>query len=338
MSDRKGAIHGFEDLKQVITSPVIQGFYLVPVLALLHDVGLASELTERHDVCLSTFCAEHYITADDLVPLIEYLSDKSILDFCDGRISLSAKGRELLEIIPFAMLHFAYHDVLTERIAKVLGNRYHRGSGRDVRRAAEASGLMNAATTFLRVIERLGSVSPNCVVDFGCGDGTFLALCGKRWRGVHLLGMDSVESNIGAAKARISEAKLSVESLSNIEKVGELLSEHKPELAFAFFVFHELAACPNLVERFLLQTFKSSPTTKVVVTECYAPTTLMCREHGGQQFAEFKLFHSLTEQKLLSREQWISLFKNVGSEPIDSVVHFGPERDPIVESLVLGRA
>jgi SAM-dependent methyltransferase len=319
----------------MVTAPLVQGFYLVPLMAVLHDTGLADALASG-PVHLSAFCERRGVSQDDLGPFITYLADKGALEIDDDVIRMSAKGHELLGLLPYGLLHFAYQGTLSQRVSGFV--RRPGTAGRDVRRAAEASGLINSASTFATVIERYSNPSVRAILDLGCGNGTFLALYGARCPNVRLAGVDSDERALGEARARLASADLQSASVADVERIAEVVGREAPDLIFASFVLHEVAAEPDRLESLLRRIFAVCPSTRMVVTECYAPSTENCRRYVEQQFAEFKLFHALTGQKLLSRQAWCALVDAAGAEVADTIPHFGEGDGCVVETLIIRRA
>jgi trans-aconitate methyltransferase len=316
------------------TSPVVQGFYLVPVLSTLFKIGLVAELRNNENVLLSEFCRRHGLESADLVPVVQYLSDKGAVEFDGSRISLPVQGSELLDCVPFSMLHYAYYGALFEHMARIDGR--NGGPARDVHLAAQASGLINRDSTFVRVLDRLGKSDVQVVADLGCGDGTFLERCARQWPHAKLMGVDSNGANVRALKEALPNSEALLQSLADSHAVAQFLATGRPQLIFAFFVLHELAQTPAVLSRFIEAIFIELPFTRLVITEVHYPSTTQCRKHANQQFSEFKFFHALTGQALLPRTAWLRLIAALKLEVVDRIVHFGGEDEPIVESLVVG--
>jgi SAM-dependent methyltransferase len=302
-------------------------------MAVLFDTGLSAELVEGQTVVLSAFCQRRGVSFDALLPLVEYLVDKGALDYDGNGVRLLPIGKDLLDVMPFGMLHLAYQPVFLRHISALV--RESPKYERDVRRAAEASGLINAASTFKTVINSCGTPKGSAVLDLGCGDGTFLQMYREMWPGVRLAGLDSDPQSVEKAKQRLLSVDVIVKSIADVATVRELSSRLEPTWVFAFFVLHEVGSNTSLISELLSAVFTEAPEVRVAVTECYRPTTDQCRRHNRQQFAEFKLFHSLSQQALLTRDEWRHIVGVSGGRVVDNLVHFGDESDPLVETLII---
>jgi cyclopropane fatty-acyl-phospholipid synthase-like methyltransferase len=154
------------------------------------------------------------------------------------------------------------------------------------------------------------------VLDLGCGDATFLISLCKRSGSVTGYGVDISPEAIAEAHRKVEEAHLQgrvylfTEDIFKLERTAASLQGI--DAATAFFVFHEfLFNGSDRVVGFLRNFRELFPGVPLILFEAIRPTAEEMRKRPGPAIQYF-LFHDLSKQEPVSREDWKALFSQAG--------------------------
>lgn len=317
---------------------VIQGFYLVPILAAFGDAGFL----------------DRWLAGDAVMPegavaaaCARYLCAKGLLELGSNGFAATEAGRVVFQTYPTAMLHFAYESFIAA-LPMLLENAEvstrSRELRRDMRLCAKASGLIEAKTgTLARVAASVDLERYGVVADLGCGDASFLIEICRAQDSVRCVGIDRSEEALDAARVRVKEAgvydrvELVHLDLIKTEAVLAALVKHDVRLVCASFVLHELAGVDDEPLRMLLRGARERiPRAMFAITELYRLSSEELSTYGDRHFTEFTLLHDLSGQRLLSRQDWQGLAFDAGYHTVDRITHYErPPAGPIAETLFL---
>lgn len=328
-------------------SALVEGFYLVPILAILGELGIADALLEGRPFSVADFASGHGLNAEILGSCADYLSLKGILQADGDRWRPTEKGRDALARWHVAMLHFAYAPLTGSLLGLVRGEKQYGPEG-DVYRSmyldARASGVGGLRSgRFERVIAWLGQNGCRGLADLGCGDATFLTLACQRLENLRAVGIDRSEAALASARENLDRDGLRDRCLlrhGDLEDPGAFMkwdAMHEVDFVSAWFVLHELTYESVQPVRHFLDQFKAHVgAARLGVTEVYRLDPQDRVRYSSGAVAETTLFHDLSRQRLLSREQWIELYHECGFRVVDAISHIAvPGAPPALETLVL---
>lgn len=328
-----------------ITS-LLHGFYAVPGLTLLADIGIVEQLTAGKPVQLDSYCKENDLDFEfvktwcDYFTLYEYLKEEG------GSYSTTQQGLMVMMRWPQVMLNYAYHPLLAELGALARKQKTY-GYGKDVYRSmyfdAKGAGGLGARMSFPDISDYLSQKKHSCILDLGCGDGTFLATACKQNPGLKAVGIDQSQIAVDEARANFERHGLGGRGTflqGDIMAPKEVFSDpacRDVEVATIMQILQEIT--DNGVEPVLhfLNEFKTHlPGTALAVTEFYRLDIDDMKAYLTLGVAESAIHHDLSDQNLLRREHWLSLYEQAGFRLVDSIVHVqAPSRPPVIETLVI---
>lgn len=160
------------------------------------------------------------------------------------------------------------------------------------------------------------------ILDLGCGSAEFLLeICDSVERTAY--GIDISIDAIAFAKEIIHKKGLSDKvqvAVGDIFKVNQLKqAASNVDAITSMFVIHEFLSQGRDVVVNLLKTIKQTyPNKYFIICELtrFAPEVL---RKAPTSIAEHHLFHALSEQNLLTVEEWHSVFKEAGYKIVEEV-------------------
>jgi ubiquinone/menaquinone biosynthesis C-methylase UbiE len=312
---RKVKRHVWEEL-------VSPHFLLRCVQTLLHTGFLDA-------LCEAPQSAEEYAANNNLNPkllraLCEALYARRVLTRHGERFGLDEIGRLIVETnLGRGWIELAYgYEPVLNNLEPLLRKQvsYGREVVRDGAFVGVGSGLASVDFYFPLVAQLIVAGKRRKVLDIGCGDGKFLRYLCSAVPGVEGIGIDLSPAAVEAGRRMIA-----LENLKNVRIfVGDAMEIKKlkqetagVDCAATFFVLHEL--CDNngnqrTIE--FLQSFRETlPGVPFHVVETIRPTAQEMRKRPGPA-VEYFLFHDLSEQHPVSREEWRKLYQSSGFQSI----------------------
>ena len=236
--------------------------------------------------------------------------------------SLDSKGELLVESARgWFDLIYGYEEVL-HLLEPLLRKEIEYGEDvtRRLKFVAQGSGEIESWLYFPMAIDIINKNGFRRVLDLGCGDATFLISLCKSSGTVTGYGVDISPEAIADAHHKMEEAHLQgrvhlfTEDIFKLERIAEPLQ--RIDAATAFFVLHEfLFTGSDRVVGFLRDFRKFFPGVPLILFEAIRPTPEEMRKRPGAAVQYF-LFHDLSEQKPVSREDWKELFSQAGFSSI----------------------
>ncbi len=278
----------------------------------------------------------------------------------DGKYSLDRLGRDLVEEPRGAFdLACGYESVLAELTAMVKGEkRFGRDVRRREAFVARGSGELGVQLPFPVMADIIRRNRFKSVLDLGSGDLELLFTLCEAVPGLKGIGIDISPDAIAVARERLAASKfrdrVTVEQ-GDIFDLDALLARHPDvDVMTACDVFHEHLLVgkskletrnsktagsppPNAeadneppsnfefrissfrVETFLSETKGRAPNAAVLVAEfCRQPHERLRRRPTA--FVEHHLWHNLTDQVILSADEWREVFRKSGRRVVEEHV------------------
>jgi len=298
--------------------PVVRGYVTMQVFWALLNSGVLDELSKRGSCGVDELAGKFKLEREILRELLDYLDCAGVLKQVEGeRYALDKLGKVLMaEPRGVIDLTYGYEPVLNNLGDLLTGARKY---GRDVRRKekfiAMGSGELGRQLPFpvmCDIIERCGL---RRVLDLGCGDLEFLfSVC--EHTDAECFGIDISADAIQHAEARLAvsaykgRVKVAQADMFEVERIAGLWPD--ADCLTACDSFHEhLSEGTAKIESLLVQLGKAFPRASVLVAEfCRQSHERLKKRPTG--FLEHHLFHALTQQRILSAEEWHEVFRKSG--------------------------
>ena len=198
------------------------------------------------------------------------------------------------------------------RKQKRYGVDIHRRSGP----VASGSGEVGKFLAFPVVAELLRVRGFDRILDLGSGDGTFLIDQCKRRADVTGYGVDLAPAAVELGQQKVRQQGLEGRLTLLVGDVTDLTSVapqiHGLHAATSIYVMHELYEGGRELVLTTFRNFKSAfPNVPLIICEVIRHSPEELREKPGG-ILEIQLFHDLSHQSLLTRDEWKDLFRDAG--------------------------
>lgn len=299
----------------------ISGYYTTRIMQTLFNVGFFDELQTAHTIQVDSFAQRKGLDEAILQSCCDSIYALGILDKNEAGYTLASKGRSLVEVgRGWFDLVYGYESVFHNLEAMLHQEKTY---GQDLYRrpdfVARGSGEIEQWVYFPIVIEQLNQMGCQQVLDLGCGDGTFLRnLC--KTSQIQGYGVDVAPEAIATGNEELAKAELEdrIELfVLDINKIDVAPAELKDiDAATVFFVLHELLHIGRETVIQFLRSYRTIfPQKPLIVLEVGRVSPDELRSRPGMM-VQYTLFHDLTHQKLVSRDEWRELFSAAGFENI----------------------
>ncbi|HZT32049.1 MAG TPA: class I SAM-dependent methyltransferase [Bryobacteraceae bacterium] len=302
---------------------MIRGHLETSTMHALLNVGLIDEMQKQPRVDIGEFAARANLEIKVLQPLCEAFYSLGLFERDGAAYSLSEKGRNVAEVLRgWLDVCYGYSEVF-HSLEPLL--RKQMVYGRDLYRrpdyVARGSGEMEQQLFFPMVNDILSARGFRCVLDLGCGDGTFLRhLCAQN-PDIRCFGIDLAPAAVEEGNRALREAglqnRISLRAL-DISKIDQVSSDlQEIEAATVFFVLHELLYFGEDVLLDFLKSFRRLfPGRPLIAFEAVRPPAEELRRNPGIAIYYF-LYHDLTQQKPVDAATWTQLFRAAGFASIE---------------------
>ncbi|WIX92953.1 hypothetical protein [Amycolatopsis sp. DG1A-15b] len=313
----------------------IRHFFLAQALHHALDLGIFEALDEHSGVDATALAAKLGLDADRLPGLLLFLQNEGFVVDEDGWRS-TALGAGLPVFAPwYEMLVGGYASTMQQ-----LGEVLRPGASwatRDTTRVGAGScgiGRYDAVP----VVQALLSASPDTssVIDLGCGDGRFLMDVLLSRPGLRGVGIEPNPASVRLGESARAELGLDdrlemVIGAADAAAGIDLPGNGHGTCFMTAFVLQEMLEQEGeeAVEELLRSTFRNHPEARWLVVEMdYQPEApVMAHGLALSFYNPYFLIHSITEQRLQSRQWWAELFQRVGLTCLSEA-----ETDPRVDT------
>ncbi|HEX5719161.1 MAG TPA: class I SAM-dependent methyltransferase, partial [Thermoanaerobaculia bacterium] len=224
-----------------------------------------------------------------------------------------------------------------EPVLRSLPHLLQHGVGGEIRNmaaVAQGSGEISpfdAAPLVARLIERSGRACGS-ILDVGCGNGQLLCQILERFPGAFGIAADPSATVLAEARRTISARGLeSRAQLIEGDSFGVPDTKRAPDFILAAFTLQEILGQSGedvLVDRMISASLRWPSAQWLVVEVDHQPQSeVMHTVYGLGYYNPYFLFHPLTRQTLLPRQEWIRIFQRVGLTA-ESVLTADPAIDP----------
>lgn len=284
-------------------------------LLALENIGVLSSLSNDGIKDLESYALSHQLDKDRLISVCEYLFSLRILDKNNDGYCLSCLGKEMLTYSQGAFnFIFAYAPIFEDLESLLKSKKVY---GRDIHRrnkfVAMASAQIGSLLPLLIMKDVIKKYNIQNLIDLGCGSGEFLInLCGdSKLSGMGIdISIEAVAYGQKLVKEHGLENRITL-------LVGDILKNEEIKLKLinvdaivSMFVLHEFLAEGNTrVVELLIGLKEQFKGKRLIIFELCKNSPELLRKKGSA-IAEHHLFHALSGQRLITKEEWCDIFKN----------------------------
>jgi SAM-dependent methyltransferase len=304
---------------QALGTPIERGFFATRVIQCLFNLGFFDELTREGRVDLPDFALRFDLDLRILRLLCDYLYSLHFLDRRGENTYLPGRHTRILcEVLRGTFdIIYAYEDLFHHLEAMA---RKEKAYGKQVKRREEfvgkGSGQSAKLLPFPMAADLIRRKGFQKILDLGCGDGEFLIGLAKADENVRGYGVDISAEVVELASRRILEAGLAdriqimVGDIFDLEPIRTQVGQ--PDAATSFYVLHEfLWNGPEVVIDLLRKLRKTFPGMPLITCEITQVQPEQFRRHPSI-ILEHHLFHDLSQQGSIPRQEWKRIFVESG--------------------------
>lgn len=319
------------------TQPV-RYFFLAQALHHAMHEGLFAALGKEPGLSAEALAEQLELDPYRVGGLLRYLRNEGYTVLDDGW-SLSSRGVEVQTFAPWYEMLVGGYAPSMDQLGDVLrdGSSY---ASRNTTKVGEGSCGIGAYDALPLVEKLLAQVEvdggPEKIVDLGCGDGSFLMDLLVVKPGLRGLGVEPNAGSITLGERRRSDLGLDgrMELVQGAAQDATRLGLPDGGRGICFmtaFVLQEVLQQEGqeVVERLLADTFEAYPEARWLVVEMdHKPLAPVMGSHGLALafYNPYFLIHTVTEQRLETREWWDALFERLGLT-VEAVAEPDPRAD-----------
>lgn len=306
-----------DDIRQLI-----RGYFFVPILAFCKKSEIVNPILSSGD----RFHGQSFLKLGKHgAILLEYLVSLGFVQFDEVDMSyyVTPSGRKLYSSADSIFVPYSYRNLLHDLDVALSGDGEFDGL---VDRVDNIAG--SGATHQRYFIPVLGYLSRNklldSVLDIACGNGDFLcqaaSKAGADFKGY---GVDLSRSSIEICQTRFKgDSRLGFcrADGNDIEFWNQQMIRSRmcvPSLISMWFLLHELNGVGVCITDYLKRLRESFPSSSLLIGELLEPPFGSYAEYQTTVMPEYQFFHSLSNQKLFSKEFLESAIADAGFEISD---------------------
>jgi len=316
----------------------MHGHTLVYLVTFFDEIGVVGRWRAGDAVDLGEVAAQQHLKPAMVTSAADYMTAYGYLRrVADTTYEVTARGKEILEEWFYALGAQSYAPLLGNMLPIARGEKTY-GFGKDVNRDlylnTKASGGLSGRLVFPAVLEYLEKHRYGCLLDLGCGDGTFLELACRGFRDLEVVGLDQSPEVIEIARAKLAAAGFGARSsfvvgdLFQPEQFADHPGVKRAQIATIFYILHEITAAGIEPLLHFLRVWKTAFGSEkpLMVTEIYRPPRDELESFQGRGTLEILLYHDLSGQGVMPREQWYAAYETAGYEIADRIQFADPRR------------
>lgn len=298
--------------------PIIRGYCTTVSLWALFDTGVMDELS-RGAASSSELAGKLDLEERILGYVLDYLDLVHVLKRDrESRYSLDRLGEALVRE-PRGVFDLAcgYEPVLGELAGLLKGEKtFGRDVTRERRFLASGEGALGLQLPFPVLADMVKRGNFRGVLDLRCGHLEFLFTLCRADPDVRCYGIDPSQDTVEHARERLADSpfkdRITVEHGDLFAIDGFLERWTDVDVMTAYDTFHEhLIDGKEKIEELLRRCHERFPNVGLIVAEfCRQPHDRLRKRPTA--FVEHHLWHNLTNQVLLSADEWRDLFRRAG--------------------------
>jgi 2-ketoarginine methyltransferase len=295
-----------------------RGYMVSQCMSGLLNLGFFQMLSDDKKIDIDLYAAENNLDKKILKSVCEYLYSLRILKKYEDAYMLDSEGKRLSDLSQ-GVFDFLYaYAPLFHDLGPLL--KKEKTYGRDIFRrekfVAKGSAGITRYLPFPMAEDIIKTYGFRRILDLGCGSGEFLiSLCEKN-DDIKCYGVDISGEAIFFAREKVSEAgkgdkiNLSVNSIFELDEIAKKWDD--VEVLVSMFVLHEfLFEGKERVITLLRRLKKNFPGRYLIVCElCKEPLESLRKRPTA--IAEHHLFHALSNQGVITFEEWKDIFREAG--------------------------
>lgn len=316
----------------------IRHMFLAQVIHALFEAKVFEELKGNKTHSIDMLAEHADISPYRLEGLILYLKHEGLVDISDNQTPfLTEQGLALEMAEPWYQLLVGGYGKTLLNLPAMLKDRSLYGSrvGEFVGRGSCGISQFDALPMAKELISQIEE-TPECIVDIGCGDGSYLVDLCSSFPNVKAIGIEPDESSVVVAENLIMQNNLMSRAIirkGDLETIADLHAIPSNTVFVVAFVLQEVleqSGRDKIIE-VLRRLKKRHSGGKIVVIEvdrADRDTTKMSSELGLGYYNPYFLIHRLTEQRLEPPSFWRELFSEAGWK-VAQQVHPEPSYDSL---------
>ncbi len=299
----------------------IRNFFLAQALHHALDLGVFAALGDDPGIGAGALAARLGLDTERLQGLLYFLQNEGYV-VGDGGWSLTAKGAGLQVFAPWYEMLVGGYAPAMQQLGDVLRPGAPWATRNTTRVGAGSCGIgMYDALPLVQRLLAAADRPPSTVVDLGCGNADFLIELLLSRPGLRGVGVEPDPGSIELARQLRTERavadrlELFTGTAADVIKL-DLPDRGRDACFMTAFVLQEMLRQDGekAVEDLLRTTFETYPAARWLVVEMDHKPASPIMAHGLALafYNPYFLIHSITEQRLQTRQWWIDMFDRVG--------------------------
>ena len=303
-----------------------RGFFSLPILSGLGKLSALDRMLSKPKFEISDF--SNIPNQKLLACTFEYLVRIGLLDYANTQKNLfkaSELGREIFRRVNSFYAPHSYREYMVRYFEQLQNSGPYQKQSVDRLENIIGSGKTHEryfppAVSFLKRKIRF-----EILADIGCGDGHFLSQVLKGVPKVKAAGIDLSEISVTSTRENLRRKYPQAEIVTFCADASDIPSWSQPLLQFVqsrslvismWFLLHEIShRDPENVVRFLTEVHRRFPKSSLIVGELVRQRAeLLARHRKELLMPEYLLFHDLSEQGVLSWQEYQGILKKIPYE------------------------
>lgn len=306
--------------------PILRGYFIRNCIITLYEAGLIRKLVEGGIDITSASNIDRKVNREVLQAILEYLYICRMLEKEGNRYFFSKELVANVENSKGAFMFSEAYSPLIDGLAGLLqgGSESHRIK-RNEKKVVEASAETEKWLPYPIVQKMIARYGFNRILDVGSGSCEFLINICRQNSAISCVGID-----ISREATLVAQNKINQHNLGQRIKVhvADFMNHHSlsfgdwnPDLITFMFLLHEFLGQrgeKELIES-LRGLFVRFPRAKIGVCELTLQSSAPLRKNPSL-LAEHYFYHALSNQKVLSADEWNDIFRKGGFHVKENIV------------------